>query len=134
MKINSSTLIQSALTGMGFGFPVTLICMTAIGGFSSIIFEFLVWMIASALFGVITAVLLYSNNELPFPAALALHCFGCFAVTVTACAILGYSRDLLELIVSILPVFVVIYVLVYALCFAIMKHHEKQINEALNKE
>ena len=134
MKINSSALIQSVLTAMGIGFPVTLVCMTVIGGFNGVILEFLVWMIASALFGALTAVLLHSQNELPFPAALGLHCIGCFAVTLAACAIIGYSDSLMALICGILPVFVVIYVIIYGICFAIMKHHEKQINEALNQE
>ncbi|MBQ8236925.1 MAG: DUF3021 domain-containing protein [Oscillospiraceae bacterium] len=131
MKINSSALIQSALTGMGIGFPVTLVCMASIGGFNGVIQEFAVWMVASALFGILSGVLFYSKHDLAFPAALGLHLVGCFAVTVIACAIIGYGNDLLELIISILPGFLTIYAVIYGVCFAIMKHHEKQINEAL---
>jgi len=133
MKLNSSVLIQSVLTGMGVGFPVTLLCMTLIGGFNGVILEFLVWMIASALFGILSAVLLYSQNDLPFPAALGLHCVGCFAVTVAACAVIGYGESLPELVLGILPVFVVIYAVVYLICFVIMKHNERKINQALNQ-
>lgn len=134
MKINSSVLIQSVLTGMGIGFPVTLVCMSAIGGFSGVILEFAVWMVASALFGLLSGFLFFSKNDLPFPAALGLHFVGCFAVSVKACSVAGYSDSLTELITSILPVFVIIYVIIYAVCFTVMKHHEKQINAALNKE
>lgn len=134
MKFNSSALIQSILTGMGIGFPVTLAAMAAIGGFSGVILEFAVWMVASALFGLLSGLLFFSKNELPFPAALGLHFVGCFAVAVKACSVAGYSDSLMELIGSILPAFVIIYVLIYAVCFAVMKHHEKQINEALNNE
>ena len=134
MKLNSSTLIQSALCGMGFGFPVTLLCMTLIGGYNGVIREFLVWMVASALFGILSAVLLRDDSSLPFPAALALHCAGCFTVSVSAAAIIGYGDSLVSLIGAILPVFVIVYVIIYAVCFAIMKHHEKQINAALNQE
>lgn len=134
MKINSSVLIQSVLTGMGIGFPVTLVCMIAIGGFNSVILEFGVWMVASALFGVLSGILFYSKNDLSFPAALGLHLLGCFAVTVAACAILGYGSSLPELIRSILPAFLVIYAAIYGICFAVMKHNEKKINEALNQQ
>lgn len=134
MKINSSVLIQSVLTGMGIGFPVTLAAMTAIGGFSGVVMEFGVWMVASALFGVLSGMLFYSGNSLSFPAALGLHLLGCFVVTVTACAILGYGSSVMELVIGILPVFVVIYAVVYGVCFAVMKHHEKKINEALNQQ
>lgn len=133
MKIKSSAIIQSALTGMGFGFPVTLLCMTAIGGYNAVIAEFLVWLVASALFGILSDVLFHSKNDLPLPAAMALHCVGCFLVAVSAAAIIGYSENLLDLICGILPVFVIVYVIIYAVCILIMKHHEKQINEALNK-
>lgn len=134
MKFNSSALIQSVLTGMGIGFPVTLAAMTAMGGFNGVVREFGVWMIASALFGVLSAILFHCENSLPFPAALGLHLVGCFAVTVAACAILGYGSSLPELIRSILPGFLVIYAVIYAVCFAIMKHNEKKINNALNQQ
>lgn len=133
MKFNSSMLIQSALTGMGIGFPVTLLCMAAIGGFNGVILEFLVWMVASALFGILSGILFYSKNDLSLPAAMALHCGGCFLVAICAAAVNGYSDDLMDLITAIAPVFLVIYAAVYAVCFAIMKHHEKQINKALDK-
>lgn len=134
MKFNSSVLIQSILTGMGIGFPVTLLAMASIGGFNGVILEFAVWMVASALFGLLSGFLFFSKNELPFPAALGLHLAGCFAVTVIACAFLGYSNDLMELMASILPGFITIYAVIYGICFAIMKHNEKKINEALNQQ
>ena len=134
MKFNSTALIQSVLTGMGIGFPVTLAAMTAIAGFNSVILEFAVWMAASALFGVLSSVLFHNDNPMPFPAALGLHLVGCFTVTVAACAFLGYSNDPMQLMVSILPAFVAIYVIIYGICLAIMKHNEKKINQALNKD
>lgn len=134
MKIHFFHLIQAVLTGMGIGFPVTLVCMGLIGGFNAVLCEFLVWMIASALFGVLTVVFLRDDCPLPFPAALALHCAGCFAVTVCAAAINGYAKGLTDLIAAIAPVFLAVYAIVYAVCFAIMKHHEKQINKALEQK
>lgn len=134
MKINSSVLIQSVLTGMGIGFPVTLVCMIAIGGMNSVIREFLVWMIASAIYGLLTAIMFFRNSDLPFPISLGLHCIECLAVTAGACSLLGYGTSVMELVIGILPVFVVIYAVVYGVCFAVMKHHERKINEALNQQ
>lgn len=132
MKINSSLMIQSVLSGLGIGFPVTLLCMTAIGGWNSVISELVVWMAASALFGILSGILFYSKNDLSLPIAMGLHCLGCFIVAVAAAAVNGYSDNLSELICSIAPVFVVVYVVIYCICIAIMKHEEKQINDALN--
>ena len=122
------------IIGMGFGFPVTLACMTLIGGYNGVIREFLVWMVASGLFGLISGVAFTRLNELPLPAAMALHCLGCLIVAVTAAWVCGYSDNFLSLLLGVLPVFVVVYVLIYVLCFFSMKHDEKRINAALEKE
>lgn len=134
MKINSAHIIQSVLSGLGIGFPVTLVCMTAIGGFNDVTREFLVWMVASALFGLLSGILLHSSIDLPLPASMGLHCLGCFCVTVAAATIIGYADSFGALITSILPAFIVVYVMIYAVCYAIMKHQEKKINEALNRQ
>lgn len=134
MKLNASHIIQSVLSGIGIGFPVTLLCMTAIGGWNGVILEFVVWMAASALFGLLSGVLFFSKHDLPLPAAMGLHCLGCFAVAVGAAAIIGYAENILDLIAAIAPVFVIVYAVIYAVCFAFMKYQEKQINAALNQE
>lgn len=134
MKINFSHIVQSVLSGLGIGFPVTLICMTVIGGWSGIVCEFAVWMTASALFGLLTGVVFHSRFDLPLPAAMALHCVGCFAVAVGAAAVIGYADDLVGLMGAIAPVFVIVYVVIYALCIGFMKYQEKQINRSLDEK
>lgn len=131
MKTN---YVEYAVVGMGIGFPITLVCMTLVGGFNDVVAEFLVWMIASALYGVLSGVLFYRKNDLSLPAEMALHCLGCLIVTVAAAAICGYVDSVLTILLGVLPVFVVIYALVYAFCIFLMKENEKQINQALNKE
>ena len=131
MKRQNHSLIDFALTGMGFGFPITLVCMILIGGFNGVVAEFLTWMAASALFGIITGILNGEKCELKLPAAMALHCVLCLAVTIAAGAICGYADSFLELLKGILPVFVIVYVIVYAVCILLMKREEKKINEAL---
>lgn len=126
--------LESAIVGMGIGFPITLLCMTLVGGFNAVVMEFLVWMIASALYGVLSGVLFYKKNELSLPAAMALHCLGCLTVTIAAAAICGYADSIRTLLLGVLPVFLVIYGLVYAFCIFLMKQDEKQINQALEKK
>lgn len=131
MKRNNNSLFDYALIGMGFGFPITLLCMLLIGGFNGVVAEFLTWMVASALFGIISGVLNSEKCELKLPVAMALHCLLCLAVATAAGAIIGYGDNFLELLRGILPVFVIVYVLVYAVCILLMKREEKKINEAL---
>ena len=132
MKNEKPSVLNYALIGIGIGIPVTLICMILIGGFNSVVAEFLTWTVASALFGVIS--LIFEKSELPLPAAMAIHCVGCFAIAIAACAVCGYADNFLSLVIGILPVFVVIYVVIYAVIVLTMKANEKKINKALEKE
>ena len=133
MKKNSVSLLEFALRGTGVGFPVTLLCMILIGGFNSVIGEFLTWMAASALFGVISGVV-FGKLNLNLPAATALHCVCCLLVASAAGAICGYADSFVELLLGILPVFVVVYVLIYGGCILKMKQEEKEINRTLSQE
>lgn len=131
--MRSRDLLTSIFTGIGIGVPVTLICMTTIGGFNAVIAEFLVWTIASALFGVLSVVT-FSNEKMHLALSTALHCLGCLTVTVGACAIIGYSDNVFDILLSILPVFVIVYAAIYSVSFFSMKKNAKKANEALSKK
>lgn len=122
------------IIGMGFGFPITLLCMILMSGYSEVIREFLVWMVASALYGLLSGVFFDHKNNLPLPVAIILHCLGCMTITAGGVAICGYGSSFLSALLRILPVFAVIYVVVYIIAFFLMKNDEKQINQALEKE
>lgn len=134
MKINSSVLIQSALTGMGIGFVATTASVIAISGIDGVGMELLVWLVASALFGIISALVFYTPNALPLPAAMILHFIGCAIVAVTAVVVCGYFDSVKDIVAHFLPVFLVIYAGIYLMCLLIMKHNERLINQALRKE
>lgn len=123
----------NAIIGMGFGFPITLLSMTLIGGFNGVVKEFLVWMIASALYGILSGLFFNHKSSFSLPVAISLHCLGCLTVTVTAVMICGYGSSFLTILLSILPVFAAVYVVVYIVCFFLMKNDEKQINRALEE-
>jgi len=123
--------LQNAIVGMGIGFPVTLMCMTMFGGWNDAIAELLVWLCASALYGILSGLIFSGKLEWSLPALLGLHCLGCTAVTLGAAMVCGYLTGL-ESMAAVLVPFAVIYVLIYAGCFCVMKHNERKINEALN--
>lgn len=131
MKIKNTFLAM--ITGIGIGIPVTLICMTLIGGYNDVLREFLVWTVASALFGVLS-VLTFSNEKMNLILSTVIHCAGCLLITLVACVINGYINGVVEFLLAIVPVFVVVYAVIYLATFISMKKSAKQANDALNNK
>lgn len=133
MKISTKniTIFSSVISGIGIGIPVTLICMLVIGGYTHILKEFIVWTVASALFGVVTN-LIFRNDRLNLPVSTTVHCICCLAIAIIACAVCNYSDNLLSLFLGVAPVFIVVYVIIYAVSIIIMKIEAKKANKALN--
>lgn len=128
-----SDITKYAIVGMGFGFPITVGCMALFGGMHEMLGELLVWMAASALYGILSGIMNSSKVELSLPAALALHCLGCLLITLGAAFLCGYITSAASALPLLIP-FAVIYAVVFALCIGMMKCNEKQINQALQKE
>ena len=126
-------LFTAVLSGIGIGIPVALICMVSIGGYNAVVQEFLVWTIASALFGVLSAVTL-KNDRMNLILSTILHCLGCLTITISACAIIGYGDNLLDILITVAPVFAAVYVSIYLISFISMKRNAKKANEALNNK
>ena len=125
--------IWSALTGMGFGFPITLLCMTVFGGFNEAIRELGIWMIASALYGVLAVAMDSDKLELSLPVSIGLHFGGCAAITLGASMACGYIQSLADVLPVMIPA-VVIYIVICFVCFLLMKQNEKKINEVLEQK
>lgn len=123
-------ILQNAIVGMGYGFPATVLCMALVGGWNDAVRELMVWAVASALYGILSAAMFSGELDWPLPLTLAVHCGGCLAITMAAAVLCGYVADL----ASALPIFVpfaVIYGGIYAVCVWMMKRSEKEINRAL---
>lgn len=131
MKIKD--FILAMITGIGIGIPITIICMISIGGFNEVIKEFLVWTVASALFGVLS-VLTFKNEKLNLITSTIIHCIGCLGITVGTCAIIGYSSNVLDILLSVAPVFVVVYAVLYGVSLISMKINARKANEALKEK
>ncbi len=130
MKIKN--IVLACITGIGIGMPITVLCMTLIGGFGPVVKEFLVWLVASALFGVLS--LIFNRNKMNLILSTVIHCVGCLGVTCAACTINGYGNNFFEMLLAILPVFVVVYVVVYAAALISNKKEAKKLTETLNKK
>lgn len=125
--------VLNAIIGMGFGFPVTLLCMILFGGSNAELREFLIWMIASALYGILSGGLDSQKYEMPMPVAVGLHFFGCIGITMGAALLCGYVSSIGDVLPVLIPAFV-IYIVICGICFLLMKHNEKQINKALKEK
>lgn len=133
MKKNHVSWMSYALTGTGIGFPITALCMLLIGGYNGASRELLVWMVASALFG-LTSGLFFQKLNLNLITATALHFVCSLLIASTAGWLCGYAESFLELLKGMLPVFVVVYVAVYLSVLFAMKLEADKINKALKAE
>lgn len=125
--------VLNAITGMGFGFPVTLLCMARFGGFNEVVQELLVWMVASALYGILSGVLFDKENDLPQIALIGIHFIGCAAITIGAALLNGYVTDIGDVLPILIPA-VIIYAVICGICILLNKQTEKQINKALQNK
>ena len=133
MKKNNIPWISFALNGTGIGFPVTALCMLLIGGHNEVTREILVWMAASALFGIASG-LFFQKLNLKLLTATVLHFVCCLGIASTAGWLCGYADSFLELVGSMIPVFALVYAAVYLSIFFAMKREAAQINKALEAE
>lgn len=125
--------VLSAIIGMGFGFPITLLCMALIGGYNAVVQEFLIWMVASALYGVLSTVMECKKFNVPLPVSIGLHALGCIVITMGAALLNGYIHSIVDVLPILIPA-LVIYIVVCLICFLLMKQNEKQINKVLEEK
>ena len=125
--------VLNAIIGMGFGFPITLLCMILIGGYNSVMKEFLVWMAASALYGVLSTIMDEKQFDMLLPVSVGAHFFGCVAITMGAAWLCGYIGSVADVLPILIPV-ILIYFVVYFICFLLMKQNEKAVNKALEEK
>lgn len=125
--------VLNAIIGMGFGFPITLLCMSLIGGYNEVVREFFVWMVASALYGLLSTVMDSKKFDMPLPVSIGVHFFGCVAITLGAALLCGYIRSIADVLPILIPS-IIIYVVVCFVCFLLMKQNEKKINKELEEK
>lgn len=122
-----------AVTGMGIGFPITLLCMAAIGGYNEVVREFGIWMVASALYGLLSVTLFNRKDDLPPLLSLSLHFAGITAITLAAALLNGYITRAVDVAAVLIPAFV-IYAAITGVFAFLSKRAEKQVNKALEEK
>jgi hypothetical protein len=125
--------LSYALSGTGIGFPVTALCMVLIGGVNQATCEILIWMAASALFG-LTSGLFFQKLNLKLITATVLHFACCLVIASGAGWLCGYADSFLKLLVGMVPVFALVYAGVYLAIVFSMKREAEQINKVLERE
>lgn len=125
--------VLNAIIGMGFGFPITLLCMALIGGYNAVMKELLIWMAASALYGVLSTIMDEKKFDMPLPLSIGLHFFGCVVITMGAALLCGYVSSIADVLPILIPA-VIIYAVVCLICFLLMKRNEKAVNKALEEK
>ena len=96
--------------GLAIGFVATAISMVVIQGVNDVTKQILVWMAASAIFGLVS--MIFMNDRISLPLATLIHFVVCASVAIGAGVLLGYADNLWSLIAGMTPVFLVIYLVV----------------------
>ena len=125
--------VLNAIIGMGFGFPITLLCMALFGGYNAVVLEFLVWMVASALYGVLSTIMDEKKFDMPLLVSIGLHFVVCVVITMGAALLCGYVSSIADVLPILIPA-VIIYAVVCLICFLLMKQNEKAVNKALEEK
>lgn len=123
--------IGVAIFGIGIGIPVTVICMSTMGGYNETVKEIIVWIVASAFMGLISSI--FFINKFNLVVSTIIQCVGCFTVAISACALCGYIDNMYTVLTEILPVFVVVYLVIYLVGIGVTRFEAKQVNDILNK-
>lgn len=124
-------VLSCVTTGISVGVPVAVFCMVVMGTFNDTLQQVIVWIIASALIGLLSAV--FFAEKINLIVSTIVHCVGCFVVAVAASILCGYSDNLGEVVLMILPIFLIIYVVLYAVVMIYLKIQAKRIDKVLNK-
>ena len=132
MKKKFLDFVEHVLVAIGIGAIVSTLCMLAFNS-NPVVQETLkntgAWLIASALFGVLSKI--YDSDALPLPLTVAIHMGGCLAVTLVTCWLLGYAELGGNFFLAVVPLFFVIYVVISMLVFWADHKSAREVNEKL---
>lgn len=128
-SVFQNKIISYILTGLGIGSVCSLLSLWAYNGMDETLFQFAVWLVASALFGLVS--LVYEVERFSLLVASSVHLLGCAAIALTTSWLLGYSDNPLGLIKGILPGFLIIYGILYGICYLSSRSSARKLSEKL---
>ncbi len=121
--------VRTVLGSIGTGAIVTVIICCIFGGYNDTVKGFIIWMIASILYGIATRLIMFSC-KLSLPLSTAIHAVICFAVTIAAMKLCNYETTSL---LTVLVPFIIVYLIIYAACYFSWKAEAKRANERLSR-
>ena len=132
MKKKFVDLAVQILVAVGIGAIVSTICMYFANS-DPIVRETLkntaAWLVASALFGLISKI--YDKDSMSLPVAMAIHMGGCLIITLATCWLLGYASFGGNFFLAIVPVFLLIYAVIAGFCFWADHKSAEEVNRKL---
>lgn len=132
MKQKMLNVVKHVIFAVGIGAIVSTACMLCLNSdpvAREILCNTAAWLVASALYGLIS--LIYDTDLLPLPALIAIHAGGCLAVTLVTCWLLGYTNLGGNFFLAIIPLFFVIYVVISVLVFWSEHKSAQEVNRRL---
>ncbi len=128
MKLKN--VLAHIVIGLGIGSVISSLSIAWMSGVDNTLKQVLAWLLASALYGVVS--LLYDTDFWPLPVQIAVHLLLCCGITLaTAWKLHGDSLGLGLLVQSVLPGFLVVYVVISLILFAVDHRRAREINEKL---
>ncbi len=130
-------ITEHIIIGLAIGFVVTTISLWCFKVYEapgiSVMREFTTWLVASALYGIIS--LIY-DTDIPFPVSLIIHFTACAAVTFAAAFVSGIMEFMkwYEWFIYVLPVFILIYIVIGAAITITTRCQAKKINEKMKEK
>lgn len=133
-------IIAHAAAGLAIGWIMTTACLWIFGGGGEAVSGFTVlrnetvWLFASIIYGLIS--LIYDTN-MPLPAAVGLHLFGCAAVTFLG----SFAAGFFEMFdpwpywfIYVLPTFIIIYIIIGVSVTITERRRARKINEKIKRD
>ncbi len=131
-KITVSTVFTYLSVGIAIGAVSITLALLLIIGMTEIMRQIVVWLIASAIMGLVS--LVYENENLTDITATLIHAPVTFLTALTSGWILGYGDGSIVLLVSrMLPVIVALYAGIHLLMFLIRRLTLRSLNKRLQK-
>lgn len=125
-------LFLYAIVGIGIGSIVSTIILTLVFGMTELIQNLIVWLIASAIFGLIS--LVYESERLTFLTATCIHAPVVFIIALVSGWILGYGEGSIVLLLErMMPRIVLTYIIVHFVLFLIRRTAVQDVNSRLKK-
>lgn len=122
-------LLNNAFIGLGVGSVASTVSIAVMNGMDDTIRQVLVWLAASAVFGIISGIMCMDFANLPV--RTVIHFALCFLLAVTVGDFLDYSTGWFAGAKAMLPAFLLIYMVIYISVYSVRIVQTRRLNQRL---